>query len=122
MEEYYADKSELNTCKTRTNSDKKQIDLYEVRGLWYILLSGLAVAIGFLIIDAIGQYINSNLRVFSMTGVRAKIDRKIQRRIATTFAIHVAVSIQATNFLTKINQGAMRNGYCLSESIFLKIF
>ena len=105
-DEYYSSRIDLNTCRHKRITNVKNITFYEVQGLWQILMSGSGVGILFLAIGLLRKFVNKNIRVYNLTGIRAKMDRKIQRRVATILAIHIGISLQGVTFLRKINQEA----------------
>jgi len=107
VSEYYASQEHLSICIKKHALDSDQITLYDMRGLWFILAAGLGFGVGVAVFHKLGFLIKRSFGIFGMKGVRAKIDRKIQRRVATVFAIHTAISMQSINFFKKLNQEAL---------------
>jgi len=107
--EYYSTINNFTPCKHKFQSKEEYITFYELRGLWYLLFSGLGIGIIVMVLQQLRIRVNKNYRVYSLQGIRAKIDRKVQRRTATLFAIHTGISIQCITFLKNLNQEVLQS-------------
>jgi len=99
---YYKTVNDFQNCEAVETLDD-YVTLYEMRGLWYILGCGMGISFFIMAVNLMRARLNKNLSIFNLKGVRARMDRKIQRRVATVFAIQTAVSIQSMSFLKNIN-------------------